>query len=859
MSMKRIPFFYIVVVLLCGLLYWFFTGALTFPLMQERYNSISPDVSGEQVFKGRKFVQSFRPGALTGEINGLCIRLNSFEGGKKQCSVRLLEDRTGRVLMEQFFRLRKRTDPWFMKVLVFPEIHLDKDAGYRLEIEAGGALLATPLASGEGKGGLTVDEAEVEGGLSVRFSSEKELSVLAQLFMKSGGSAGFWGELVLRLLALLCLTCAGVALLTAFRQDFKLSGLASPTAGGATTAAVSRFNNPAFYFFLCASLFLVLETGASFFSGRNTYARLAGAEDDAFITYRYSANIAAGEGFRFNSDEKTLGTTTPLYALLLSLFHWLTPDMPAVSLVINLLSIICSGFLLFRLLMKELPPGLAALGGVVFVFFPLFYRALGMETHFLIFLLFLALNFFYEKRYPAAFFVIGLATLTRSESILMLLVFLGTLGVRREYKRGLISLGCFMAAVLPWVIFSILYFGSVIPNTFFIKTQGGLLDNSFLTRLSGIFHSLITFRFMDSLFIKGFTVQLKYCFQYYHVWLIFFGIALLMAAVRIFVHEFSRNLFLWILLYVLGFSLLNTPYFTWYYVLAFSILPVAYVMGACQVGKVVYLAAKKKRSAEFTVIALLLSLLIFEGWGVFNIFYGQWYARNMERLERYDTYRDIARLIHERVPAGKSVAMEEIGIVGYYTKNKIWDFYSLIHGKGKLPAGFPSESSQRIPYMLTVMASDYVILTSQRYQSRMELEDYSVDGFFPVYAYDFDPEFYYLLLKKRENQMPVLGACHLQGEVSGRVRIRGWVFGSEETERIALWADGRVVADNIRLTQSPADFIQLFSHNSNAKRAIFSFFLDSREFPNGYHRLMLTAYSKSKSGSFWRGDIMFSN
>ncbi|MCB0187901.1 MAG: hypothetical protein KDE31_26715, partial [Caldilineaceae bacterium] len=40
--------------------------------------------------------------------------------------------------------------------------------------------------------------------------------------------------------------------------------------------------------------------------------------DDAFITYRYAENLATGQGFVYNAGERLLGTSTPLYTLLLA-------------------------------------------------------------------------------------------------------------------------------------------------------------------------------------------------------------------------------------------------------------------------------------------------------------------------------------------------------------------------------------------------------------------------------------------------------------------------------------------------------------------------------------------------------------
>src|SRR5690348_1608071 len=41
--------------------------------------------------------------------------------------------------------------------------------------------------------------------------------------------------------------------------------------------------------------------------------------EDAYITLRYADNIAAGRGFVYNPGEQVLGTTTPLFTLILAL------------------------------------------------------------------------------------------------------------------------------------------------------------------------------------------------------------------------------------------------------------------------------------------------------------------------------------------------------------------------------------------------------------------------------------------------------------------------------------------------------------------------------------------------------------
>ena len=62
--------------------------------------------------------------------------------------------------------------------------------------------------------------------------------------------------------------------------------------------------------------------------------------DDAFITFRYARNLLNGNGFVFNPGQLVLGTTTPLYTVLLALLAALThtTNYPWLALVVNTLA-----------------------------------------------------------------------------------------------------------------------------------------------------------------------------------------------------------------------------------------------------------------------------------------------------------------------------------------------------------------------------------------------------------------------------------------------------------------------------------------------------------------------------------------
>jgi hypothetical protein len=73
--------------------------------------------------------------------------------------------------------------------------------------------------------------------------------------------------------------------------------------------------------------------------------------DDAFITFTYARNLAAGHGFVFNIGERVLGTTAPLWAMLLAGVS--VAAKADVSSVARLAAIVClfiTSVLLTRLL-----------------------------------------------------------------------------------------------------------------------------------------------------------------------------------------------------------------------------------------------------------------------------------------------------------------------------------------------------------------------------------------------------------------------------------------------------------------------------------------------------------------------------
>lgn len=208
--------------------------------------------------------------------------------------------------------------------------------------------------------------------------------------------------------------------------------------------------------------------------------------EDAFITLRYARNLAEGHGLVFNAGERVLGTTSPLFALLLAPLGgiaegaWLRPASVVVGLA-------CAGWVVllwFRLarragLSDAVPLAAAALFTVSL---ELVEASLsGLETMLVVALMFAALTLAIEARDAAAGAVLALLVVARIDGVAWAALVLAFVAVerRRFPARALLA---FAGAMAPWLLFASLYYGSPLPHTVAAK-QVAYLPEPFAVRL----------------------------------------------------------------------------------------------------------------------------------------------------------------------------------------------------------------------------------------------------------------------------------------------------------------------------------------------------------------------------------------
>lgn len=212
--------------------------------------------------------------------------------------------------------------------------------------------------------------------------------------------------------------------------------------------------------------------------------------DDAFITFRYALNIASGQGFVYNLNQPVLGTTTPLWTLILALLNAVKLPLAGGSLALSLLADAVTAILLGRTL-RRLGYSHAVAGSASLLFLCFFddlsLSRSGMETAFFVLLVAATLHEIAARRFPSAGLFCGLACLTRPEGGVLILVLLLSLRQHRGRLRGraaFLSIALMLVSIIGWGLFAERVFGSFVPQSVVAKSFAVRTDPE-LARLSG--------------------------------------------------------------------------------------------------------------------------------------------------------------------------------------------------------------------------------------------------------------------------------------------------------------------------------------------------------------------------------------
>ena len=219
---------------------------------------------------------------------------------------------------------------------------------------------------------------------------------------------------------------------------------------------------------------------------------VASVDEDTYISLRYARNLLDGNGLVWNpGGERVEGITNLLWTLILAGFAWLSGiGLPAVSLALGILCGALTLLVAYLWCRTEMISGGFSRSGATYgaltvplllVLAPgfVFYSASGLETPF--FALLVTGGLYTLSRagslrwYAAGGAILGAAALTRPEGMLVLAFGIGACvlasgggWVRKALACAIPGLAILLAATL-WRLW---YYGSPVPNTFFVRAKG---------------------------------------------------------------------------------------------------------------------------------------------------------------------------------------------------------------------------------------------------------------------------------------------------------------------------------------------------------------------------------------------------
>jgi hypothetical protein len=389
--------------------------------------------------------------------------------------------------------------------------------------------------------------------------------------------------------------------------------------------------------------------------------------DDECIIFQYVKNISTGHGWTFNPGMTINGCTSVLYPLLLACFAKLGFNIPSTALWVSLFFLACCGIVVHFLLKQNGYPKAAYLAPLLIIVRVISLWSLGLETTFALFLSFLSIYFYFQKRYTLTTALLALTVLTRPDTMLLAgILFFHFLLTTRKIPWPQVLL--FILLLLPWGIFSWVTFKSFFPNTLYSKIVQGLLENLPLWKR-------ISLRVLDPLPV-GFLEPL-------HFKKFFMGIFILLmlgGLVKIFFekkedlsdtnkYKLLGILLLWGVLHMTLYIYLKIPVgYRWH------MAPVAGIYCILAAVSIESLTSFLKNPVRVFVIILLFGLFLIPEIIIYTAFVTHdWNHRN-----RTTFYLEVANWLRDNTPPSATIGAYEVGILGYFSNRTIIDMAGLV-------------------------------------------------------------------------------------------------------------------------------------------------------------------------------------
>lgn len=449
---------------------------------------------------------------------------------------------------------------------------------------------------------------------------------------------------------------------------------------------------PAFRSLISRNQVAPITIGLLTIAGRLPFT--AATVEDAFITFRYARNIAAGLGFVYNAGERVLGTTTPLYTLVLAFSAVMGFDMIAVGKAINILADAGTAVIVYWLLRDLGARHLAWAGVFLFVLSPInvLYSAGGMETGLYTFLVLLTLLLASLDHVRVTAIAAAVLVLVRPDGLLVV----GAVGVlwwfqNKPAAQVVKALVLFSILLLPWALFSLWYFGSPIPHSVMAKATSYQTYN-FLEWPAAFVERLGEGNTSGALLV---------------LLLSFIGFA---SALRPAASHRLRVFMVWFLLYMVAFTLARAAVFSrWYYSPIMPLLFVFFCLGIHQLFEWILGMRQTKQAVDripravyyagLIPLALLVAFLTLDS---------TWQQTQAELSFQNQIAIPVSKWLLANTPSESPICLETIGAVGWYTNRPILDEGALVTERTRI-LNEQTPGTINVPGILRTFEPDYYV------------------------------------------------------------------------------------------------------------------------------------------------------
>lgn len=392
--------------------------------------------------------------------------------------------------------------------------------------------------------------------------------------------------------------------------------------------------------------------------------------DDAFITFRYAQNLLAGEGLVYNPGERVLGTTTPIYALLLSGLAAFAggsrANFPLLALLVNAVADGVTCWLLPKLGARLGFRSAGVATGLVWAIAPwsVTFAIGGLETSVLVAAATATFYLHLTHRPVGAAAAAAFALLTRPDALLFVLPL--AVGRALQIRKSASALRpaelfAFGAPLGAWLVGSLAYFGSPLPHSLLAKSVAYQIPAE-----AGLVRLL---QHYSTPFLEHETLGAGWIWVGIFLYPVLFVLGA-MSSIR--VNRAGWPLLIYPGLYFATFAIANPLMFRWYLTPPLPTYILGVFMGASRI------SSDLRSRAPLLVFAALAIGSTANGWTLTPDHGPRRPAPKMAFIELELLYQQAADRVKTRLSDDQVLAASDIGALGYYSGARILDLLGLV-------------------------------------------------------------------------------------------------------------------------------------------------------------------------------------